>query len=807
MLGAGEIVGILGGVAIAQILPDATLGNPSVVNFDADIRRVAGGERAGGNLFHSFDRFNVRTGEIVHFDNPPTVDRIVTRVTGGQVSHIDGLIRSNGSADLFLINPSGLIFGGDARLEVGGSFIGSTADGLLFSNGGFYSATEPNDPPLLEIGVPIGLQWNGSGSGRIQVLGSGHQVRVPISDTGLPPAFPPNPSELSVETGNDFILIGGDVLFDGGQLGAESGTIELGSVLEGVVSWEEGKLDYSQVVRSGQIELFSRSSLDVSGSPSGSIGIHAGSLDVNGGSLLVAQNRGVAPGGDIRVSASTAQFSGVSTELGVPVTTALDNHTIASGSGGNILVFAQSLGIRDGAEFSARTFGTGESGNIQVESSTIEIEGLFFVSEDFLVLSSLNSIAFGSGNAGNIELFGERASLREGGSISSVTAGEGNSGDLLVRVGLIELTDGPTGRNQFGGLTTATVGNGDAGDLKIVTERLSLEEGNAIDSSTFSGGDAGNLEIVASEAIVVRPGIEPTVISSSALPFELESLRVVLGIPPRPEGDSGSVTLIAPHVEVSGGNSSISVRHEGTGDAGNLNIHAQMVRLNRGGRLTAATSSGRGGNITLDGNVVWLSRGSQITTSAGGIGNGGNITLELDVALILEESDIIADALEGVGGNVQITTPGLFANRPSAISASSRFGLDGMVQLDAPDLDPGARLVALQSDPLDAASLLVGDVCRLAQRRPSRFVNVGRGGIPPEPGSQYSAPVLEDWRIPEGEELEAADPMSVALEPVDRELVEAQGWYVNDAGKIVLTATPPADNFSSHRERGTSDCW
>ncbi|MDY6939829.1 MAG: S-layer family protein [Cyanobacteriota bacterium] len=435
------------------------------------------------------------------------------------------------------------------------------------------------------------------------------------------------------------------------------------------------------------------------------------------------------------------------------------------------------------------------------------IEGFFFVSEEFLVLSSLNSIAFDSGNAGNVELVGERASLREGGSISSVSAGAGNSGDVFVRVGHIELTDGPTGRNQFGGLTTATLGNGDAGDLRIVTERLSLEQSNAIDSSTFSRGDAGNIEIVASEAIVVRPGIEPTVISSSALPFELESLRAALGIPPRPEGDSGSVTLIAPRVEVEGGNSRISVRHEGSGDAGNLNVRAQMVRLDRGGRLTAATSSGRGGNITLDSDIVRLSSGSQITTAAGGIGNGGNITLDLDVALILEESDIVADALEGVGGNVQITTPGLFADDRRNSTASSRFGLDGTVQLNVSDLNRATRPIVLQSNPLDATAAIATDVCRLARRNQSRFVNVGRGGIPPVPGSQYSAPVLEDWRILDREELEAADTVSVPLEPEYPTLVEAQGWYVNDAGQIVLTATPPADNFPNHRERGTSDCW
>ncbi|MEL6167004.1 MAG: filamentous hemagglutinin N-terminal domain-containing protein, partial [Cyanobacteria bacterium J06628_3] len=175
----------------------------SKVKVEENKSIIEGGTTAGSNLFHSFEKFGIDTENQAHFNNAVDISNIITRVTGKSISDIDGLIKANGSANLFLINPNGIVFGDNARLDIGGSFVGSTADSLIFPGDVEFSAVNPDVKPLLTMNVPVGLQY-GNNLGSIQVKGDGEGIRnsSEIVDTQ---------NGLRVKPDKTLALIGGDI--------------------------------------------------------------------------------------------------------------------------------------------------------------------------------------------------------------------------------------------------------------------------------------------------------------------------------------------------------------------------------------------------------------------------------------------------------------------------------------------------------------------------------------------------------------------------------------------------------------------
>ncbi|RZM76631.1 two-partner secretion domain-containing protein [Leptolyngbya iicbica] len=247
--------------AQAQLIPDDTLGVESSVvvpngvlpGGNADL--IEGGAARGSNLFHSFQDFNVGTEQAVYFANPVNIENILTRVTGGNGSNIDGLLGVDGAANLFLLNPNGVIFGPNARLDIGGSFITSTGSSFTFADGSEFSAV-PTGDELLSVSVPLGVQFNDQPQGN-------------VTNEGI----------LTVGAGASLTLWG-DTVLSRGALTAAEGTIQLAG---------------------NQVNLVDAATVDVSGIQGGQVVIRAAEAALSSGLIDIS---GTERGGDLQVYAT-----------------------------------------------------------------------------------------------------------------------------------------------------------------------------------------------------------------------------------------------------------------------------------------------------------------------------------------------------------------------------------------------------------------------------------------------------------------------------------------------------------------------
>ncbi|NMF66213.1 filamentous hemagglutinin N-terminal domain-containing protein, partial [Brasilonema octagenarum] len=422
-------------VAKAQITPDNSLGaENSVVTPNVEIKgipsdRIDGGATRGANLFHSFQEFNINAGRGAYFSNPAGIANILTRVTGGNVSNIQGVLGVLGKANLFLINPNGILFGPNARLDVGGSFLGSTANSLIFKNNFEFSATNPQAPPLLTINVPIGLGFrNNPGN----ITNQSNQPTI-VDNSG-------NPIGLTVPSGNSLALVGGDINSDDGRITVPGGRVELGG-LAGAgtvgldVSGNTFKLNFPNDSLLSNITLANDARVAVRGNGGGDIVVNANTFTATNGGRLTAGTEGVGNAGDITVNVNNFNISGIGlsqTESGVY------NQTIdgASGNAGNIFINSKSFNASSNAVVRSRVLAgsQGDGGNINITT------GSFSLTDGALLSAS----TYGEGNAGNVSVrANDSVSLVNANIFSTVEAGgEGKGGNIDIKAATLSLKDG-----------------------------------------------------------------------------------------------------------------------------------------------------------------------------------------------------------------------------------------------------------------------------------------------------------------------------------------------------------------------------
>lgn len=746
------------GAAAAFLAPDAALAQ---ISTDASLGRAAQaltgprftipeslGSLRGPNLFHSFSVFNIASGQSATFTTSTRgIGNVVSRVTGGSASTINGalaLVPADGAPNFFLINPVGVTFGAGASIDVPGAFHVSTADYVKFRDGVFHAS--PDAQSTLSSAPPEAFGFLGTQRATITVGGG---------------------ARLSTALMQPFSIVAGDVTLDNGQATARAADIRIvalgGAAAEiamaGPVSVAQGDL---AIVNRGRI-----SAPAVGAANAGNVTVAAGTVEMVDGGLISSSTSSTGNGGSVTLSAGNLFID----QRGGAITGIFSTaDTGSSGHAGVIDVrVAGTLALREGAGISTGTLSSGNAGAVSVRARDISIEG-----EGRNTTGIASQAQTGStGNAGSVLVDATSTlSVRDRGQISTSTFGAGAGGALTVRAGSVLVfngariassaesagnagsiridagtivVDGNAGASGSTAIVSnAQSGGGNAGSIEInASESLSLVNGGAILSNTFTAGHGGAITINARNMLLDSMGHEENVTTVASNAYDAAT------------GDAGTVSITVPgtlavlnggeissstfargnarSVSVSAGNILIdaqdytrwatgifSIADSGTGNAGTVNVVASGdILVRNGGTIASGTfSAGQAGevhvtarNLTIDGNGRYSSISSN--SNPGATGNAGRVEIEVAERLSVFDEGFIGSSTftSGNGGSVRVRARDILLDgrTPGNSVAISSQANEGTGNAGSLDVAASGSLVLLRNGVITSSTFSAGD--------------------------------------------------------------------------------------------------
>lgn len=426
----------------AEVITDGTVGLHTHLSGQMTIPQSLG-TTAGNNLFHSFQSFNINTGESAIFTGSNSIQNVISRVTGGQVSNINGLLKSEvGNANFYFINPAGVTFGANATIDVPAAFYVSTADNLRFADGKQFSAINPSASNLT-IAEPVSFGFLGN-----------HVADINVQN-----------SYLNFKTGSKVSLSGSNIAINSGQIISNAGDIQLYATGNAAAEISLNQLTTDTLLGNLSITGINyRSKIDASGNGAGRLVLRAGLVDIsnaylfadNTGSLDASSGKGI----DIIANNLTLNNSSITAEsVGLGNAAPIDI---------NLTGLLKITGDMSDTIIRSAAWNQGDASKVSIKANEVLIDGK---NANRIVVGILSDAELNStgGNAGVVSIKSNKLTVSNSGTIRSNTWSSGNAGTVSVDVsGDINLLHG-------GQISTSTFGQGNAGNIHVTAHNLLID--------------------------------------------------------------------------------------------------------------------------------------------------------------------------------------------------------------------------------------------------------------------------------------------------------------------------------------------